>query len=400
MVKSLLALSMVASLALVTVGCGGSDNNDTPAPVDTAGPVFNNPATTFHTQEEHNSTITLQATDPSAPVMFSISQTPHFMLAGSALTFSAPAYEDNASNEYYVTVTAKDSVGNSSTKIFSFIVDPLKASPMPVPVGDKNLTVQGDIITGPAGLKWLNTTASVTKYSDAVAFCENPNNGKGFHIARRDQILNLIDYSKGNGVNASLLEDEFDKNDKATTWAQKVADTYFSVNFVAGADVIEPGEDTPISGGNAAQYTVMCVKGLPADPHTFVADEQNASIVIDQTTGMKWTKVDTDNDEIRRAIEPDDTTASQQKAADYCPAGFRLPTINELRTLVDYSDNSVNELVAPKPADTNKEPILWSSTKFTNSNVDKNYYLNTKTTLISAEVTSEAYFVTCVKATQ
>lgn len=400
MVTKILTLSVMASLALIAIGCGSNNsNNATTTEVDTSGPVFTNNTTIYHVVEGTNKIVALNATDASEPVTFSIPQTPNFTLSGNTLTFSAPAYENNASNEYNVTVTARDTVTppNTTMKILSFVVDPLKASSDPVTVGDKNLTVMGDVIIGPAKLKWLNTTASVTSYDDAVAFCKDQNYGTEYRVARRDEILNLIDYSIGNGVNASLLEDEFDKNDKMTSWAKKVADVYYSVNFAAGADNIEGSGETPVSGGNAAQYTVMCVHGLPADPHIFKDDETNSSIIVDTTTGMKWTKVDPDNDEIRRAIAPDATTASQQKAADFCPAGFRLPTINELRSLVDYTTNKVTDKVIHAPADANKEPLLWSSTQFTNSNVDKNYYLNTKSTLISAQETSEANFVACVK---
>lgn len=392
MVKNILALSMVASLALFTVGCGGGGSDDTTQEqVDTTAPVFTNTTSQFTVTEETNTSVTLTATDENN-VTFSIPAVDHFTLVGSKLTFSAPRYEDNASNEYNVTVTATDTAANSSQKAFSFLVEPKRASNVIVPIGDKNLTKTGNTIIGPAGLTWLNDDAQIMTYAEAVQYCEDADNGSGYRVARRDEILNLMNYETPNN---RALEDEF-VNTASVSWAAKVDGTFFEVNLNSGADGIV-ADGTPT-------YSVLCVKGRSANPHTFKASETNSSVIIDESTNMAWTKVVTDNDEYRRAITPDDTVVpgvNPQAAVDFCPTGYRLPNIVELRSLVDYATNSVNEDIIPPVA--NKTIIVWSSTqdKTDTTGVDKNFHINaTEKGIISTDPKTEPFFVTCVKAAQ
>ncbi len=391
MVKSFVALSMVASFALFTTGCGGGSDNTSQEQVDTTAPVFTNATTRFKVTEETNTSVTLTATDENN-VTFSIPATPHFNISGATLTFSAPKYEDNATNEYNVTVTATDAAANSATKAFSFVVEPKRASNVIVPTGDKNLTKSGNTITGPAGLTWLNDNAAIMTYDEAVQYCQDADNGSGYRVARRDEILNLMNYDTPDG---RALEDEFD-NTASVSWAEKVDGSYFSVNLNSGADGVEPD--------GSAQYSVLCVKGRSASPHTFRVSETNSSIVIDASTKMAWTRVVSDNDEYRRAITPDANAVpgvNPQAAADFCPAGYRLPNIAELRSLVDYATNKVNEDVIPPVA--NKTIIVWSSTqdKTDGSGIDKNFHINaTEQGIISTDAQTEPFFVTCVKAAE
>ena len=395
MVKNILTFSMVASLTLFTAGCGGggSSNQNQTQQMDTTAPAFTNTTSVFKVTEETNSSVTLSAADNSA-VTFSINPTPHFLLNNDTLTFSAPVFEDNSSNEYNISVTAKDTSANATDKVFSFIVEPKKASSQIVSVGDKNLTVNGDKIIGPAGLEWLNDNAGAMTYAEAVQYCKDADNGSGFRVPRRDEVLNLMDYTTDDG---RTLENEFSAT-KSVSWAQEVNDTYFMVNLNSGADG-EVSEDDVNNGTKT--YSVLCVKGRSADPHTFVVSETNNSVVIDQTTNMAWTKATTDNDATRRAIDPDaniDPTVNPQKAEDFCPTGYTLPNIAELRSLVDYSQNTVNTEIIPPVG--NKIIIVWSDTKdlTDNTGIDKNFHINaTDKGIISTDAQTESFFITCVK---
>jgi hypothetical protein len=385
MVKNILALSMVASMALFSVGCGGGGSDDTTqTQVDTTAPVFTNTTSRFTVTEETNRSVVLTATDESN-VTFSIPAVDHFTLTGAKLTFSAPSYEDNASNEYNVTVKATDTAANSSQKLFSFKVEPKRAQITVVPVGDKNLTVKGDTIIGPAGLTWLNEDTDMMTYDEAVTYCAD----KGYRVARRDEILNLIDYSQGNGLNGRLLEEEFDKNSKSETWALKVNDVQFYINFYAGSDGIEPDDEDTND-----EKSVLCVKGEPAPEHSFIEDTNTT--VLDQSTGLKWTKIEF-NHELRRAIVPDQDDEVQESAQESCPDGFTLPTITQLRSIVDYNANSINSDIAPAGVS-----LIWSNTEDPNNDepIAKNYLLDTNKTIISTEEVSMTNFVTCVKAAE
>ncbi len=390
MAKNSVLISLVAAFALLTIGCGGGSGGSTPQEnnntddnttiADTTPPKIT-VASEYNVTEETNSTILLTATDESN-VTFSIPTVVNFSLNNATLTFSAPAYKYNGVNDYNMTVTATDTANNSSTKFLTFHVNPIKAKSSIVSTGDKNLTKNGDVVTGPTGLKWLNVDTGILNYDDALKYCEDANNASGYRMARRDEILNLMNYTKGDGTNASLLEDEFDKfSDKSESWALKVDGKYFYVNFASGADGIDEDKTT--------ERSVLCVKGTVASAHKFVAD---GNTTIDKTTGLRWTNMVFDHS-TRRAIEPDATSLNPQKAKDYCPNGYNLPDIAQLRSIVDYSKNEVNSTIAPTGI-----TIIWSATKDTNNGgIDKNYVLDTNNSIISTEETNLTYFVTCVK---
>ncbi len=387
MVKNSVRISLVAAFALLTIGCGGggsdtpsndnNDNNDTNiTQADTTPPVITT-ASEFNVTEETNSTIQLSATDESS-VVFTIAPTQNFELNNTNLKFSAPSYKNSGVNDYNVTVTAKDESNNSSNKTLTFHVNPVKAKVVVVSTGDKNLSVNGNVITGPTGLKWLNVDTGIMNYSEAVNYCET----EGYRIARRDEILNLIDYTKGNGVDANLLEDEFTQyQDKSESWALKLDDKYFYVNFASGADGFEDD--------GTATRSVLCVKGVSAPSHTFKVE---GNTTTDKTTGLIWTNMIFDHS-TRRAINPDANTIPQETAAESCPTGYDLPNIAQLRSIVNYATNEVNPNIAPTGVS-----IIWSATEDTNNGgVEKNYVLDTNNSLISTEETNLTYFVTCVK---
>ncbi len=390
MVKNILSLSMVASLALFTIGCGGGDGGSSDSnqqqQQDTTAPVITT-ASPIDAVEESNTTVTLSANE--ANVTFSIVPADHFSLSGNTLAFAAPAYETNGTNAYNVIVKATDAAGNEGNKTLTFNVTPMVIKA--VSTGDKNLTVEGNVVIGPRGKKWLNDNAPIMDYDAAVQYCEDADNGSGYRIARRDEILDLMDYETDND---RALENEF-VNDKSIAWAKKTNDTYFYVNLNAGAD----GE----AADGSATYSVLCVKGKEPKQHIYTTAEVNGTAVVkDETAKLVWTKVQSDQDEERRAITPDDNEVpgvNPQPAADYCQNGFRLPTINELRTLVDYEQNTVNSDVVPARTD-NAPVTLWSSTQDLrdHTNIAKNFHIdNQHKGVISTDPQTTPYFVSCVK---
>ncbi len=391
MVKNSVLISFVAAFALLTIGCGGGgssttpddggDNNETnQTVVDTTPPVITT-ATEFNVTEETNSTVQLTAIDENN-ITFSIPVTENFDLNDTTLTFSAPSYQTGGVNDYNISVTAKDTANNTATKTLTFHVNQIVAQVVVVSTGNKDLLVDGDVVTGPTGLKWLNVDTGILNYDDAVAYCADADNGSGYRVARRDEILNLIDYSKGNGVDAKLLEEEFTQfSDKSESWALKVDGKYFYVNFAAGADGIENDGTT--------ERSVLCVKGNPAPAHTFKVD---GNTTLDEATRLEWTNMVFDYS-TRRAVNPDVNTVPQETAAEYCPDGYNLPDIAQLRSIVDYNTNEVNSDIAPTGVS-----IIWSATEDTNNGgIDKNYILDTNSSIIRTEETNLTYFVTCVK---
>ncbi len=379
MVKSFIYISMVASLAIFSSGCGGNSTSTKTEVKDTTAPVITT-VTPIQVQEDTNNTTTLAANEAAT---FNIPVTDHFSLTGSTLTFSAPSFDDNGGNEFNVTVTATDTAGNAGNKILTFDVVQTQAQATVAPTGDKDLIVDGSDVVGPSGLRWLNEApANVVNFDDAKNFCTTT----GYRLASRDEILNLIDYAKGDHASASLLENELSAfNGLSESWAAKIGDKFLSVNFAAGADTIENNGD--------ATRSVVCVKGAPSPVDTFVTE---GNITTDQTTQLKWTSVgDPTDGNNRYAID-------NRGAADYCTGltedggNWRLPNINELRTLMHTNDHKVPTAVAPTGTS-----VIWSSTEFTNAaaNKSQNYVLDLTGDIATmrAEDQDQTLFVTCVK---
>jgi|GEM_PF-3937284 len=399
MVKNILTLSMVASLALFSVGCGGggsdsndNNNNNNQQQVDQTAPVITT-ASPIDAVEETNTTVNLTANE--ANVTFSIetpdtNNTPnYFSLATTTLTFQAPAYDPNGGNEYNVTVKAADAANNVGQKVLTFNVveKTYEATVTPVPVGNKDLTRNADgTVTGPAGLLWTDNTdgdKTPRTYDAAKAYCEGL--GEGWRMPQSSELINLIDFTKGDHNNANLLEDEFTNTltDPATTvsWAETINGHNMMVNYIAGAGSLGDGVD----------HAVKCVKGEKAPAHTFVTEN---NITTDQATQLKWTSVgDPTDGNVRHAIDGDD-------AANYCAnlavdgGGWRLPNINELRSLIN--NNEVPAAIAPSGT-----TVIWSATEFTNAaaNVPQNYVIDLTgdVVYVRSEQTDQTLFVTCVK---
>jgi hypothetical protein len=146
------------------------------------------------------------------------------------------------------------------------------------------------------------------------------------------------------------------------------------VNTVTGIDTLE--------NNTSATHAIICVKGTSEMNHDVIS---NGATVTDSTTGYIWEKV---NLAAENAV--DYTTAN-----DSCDNGYVLPTINDLRSIFDYSNNTLEELVPAGNAIS-----VWSSTPYP-KNVDNQHYVmqlsNTTGSITIADNTTGAHYVTCVK---
>ncbi len=385
MKKSLPYISLLVAVALFN-GCGGSTAAEN---VDNTAPLLSSDKYVYeNVLEGTNVPVTLISDDLEADFFESSSSAD---IQGSTLTFTAPTFIVGNSNSYTVEVTAKDKVGNeSAVKEFTFTV--IEANngtyeadaSIVVAIGDKTFTSDGSYLVGPTGLLWEDLDTPLMTYNAASSYCI----GKGFRLPTRFELLNLIDYTNNDGVNTIILDDNL-QFPRGTSWAALENSNYFAVNNVTGADV---------NVSMSEEHRVRCVKGTIASMHTFTIDDTNNSIVHDTTTGLDWTKIEA-------------TSRSHGNAQLYCSSlsgSWSLPTINELRSIMDETTNTIPESIASLAIPITR---IWSSTQYLNDSSTQYYtlikdYDNRDTSVLSEGLSftdmnnieqNITLFVTCTK---
>ncbi len=389
MIKNLVSISLLASLVLLSTGCGGggsSDNNTTiPADnnnvdnnesnktqSDTTPPRITNLAT-YTVEEDTNKTIHLTANED---VNFSMAPTPHFTLIDANLTFSAPEFNTstNAVNEYNATVTATDTSGNDTNKTFSFIV--IRAASGVVDLGDKALVRNSDgTVTGPTGLKWDDATDRTGRtYSQAENDCPAPK-----RLPLANELLNILNFEKASQADhGSLLEDEFANSHHITEfWAQEQNGKRLFVNVAHGGVGVEENA--------TAIHAVKCVEGDIADDHTITVEADG--MLLDETTRLVW--------------KPIDHRLTGNDLEGYCTGEWRFPNINELRTLITKDGELYTEFGETGDS-TDKISNIWSNTEFQDQNTSieaRLYNINAMSIPLYVNVGSKSssHYVTCVK---
>jgi hypothetical protein len=377
MKKKLSYLSIIAVVVLFN-GCGGGLSTT----ADTTPPVITNATVQFNVDEGTTKDVTLTANEK---VTFS-ENSADADISGSKLTFTAPSYVVGGTNNYTVTVTAKDSAGNLATKNFIFnvqdvIVETVEANASYIaPTGDKDFTVVEGYLKDGSGLLWRDGDSGKKFYDDAKIYCES---NQGWRLPTRGELLNLVDYDKGNTAGTKSLIDNsfaiFSNDSFDASWVEKTGSDKFVVNHKSGADTQE---------GIDLEQRVICVYGDKAGQHDIV----DGTTVKDNTTGLEWTKID--------PAAPGSTTygdyTSAQSVCTNKGQGFDLPTINELRSVIDYTTNSI-PYIAPSgvPAGTY---FIWSKTESKNDNKNTHYLINLDTKAsVTTDENNQTHYFTCVK---
>ncbi len=381
--KKTVLLSLVAG-ALIFAGCGGGGSNDTSTnpeagqdqnqtqQADTTPPVITN-GLAYSVEENSDKNVTLTANED---VNFSMVAKQNFALSGNILTFSAPEYNATAGaiNEYNTTVTATDLAGNESNATFVFTVTKrqVNANVEIVPLGDKALTLTDDgRVVGPTGLIWddVKDRSNIGKtYTEAEQACQG---NKRLPFA--NELLNILNFEKATDpARTTMLEDEFQNPENITEfWAQTQGGKQFYVNVKHGGVSVEDNA--------TAVHAVKCVEGDPAAAHT-VTDEGNG-VYLDDDTQLEWQKLDQKM-----------TVADMQNA---CQDPWRLPNINELRSLINPDGSLLT-------ADMNIIPgLMWSNTEFVDINTTNKRNFVVKATeeplYVNVEPQDQSYYVLCVK---
>lgn len=242
-----------------------------------------------------------------------------------------------------------------------------------------SLNLDGDVVD-PFENVWAvksdKKALEVKTYANANYKCKVINPNENWRIPTTNEVLNLINYSKSIGT--SLVEGPFLENALVFTWVQSTGNKNMILDLNSGV-VAQIDRYARVR-----EYTTMCINAPLANSEHVVSTDRTTGYTHDLSTALQWSPIE------------DQKSASE--ATEYCSTyksenGWRLPNINELRSIVE--GNTVSNFLR------NGTTVMLSSTPYNNaSDIKANYvmYLVEDGTIsFGAQPITENYGITCVK---
>ncbi|MCH9813558.1 MAG: DUF1566 domain-containing protein [Epsilonproteobacteria bacterium] len=396
----IIALSSITASMLLLSGCGSSSSSSSSSSsdssssnssssssssssstaADTTAPVFTSSAA-VNVVENGTLNHTVVATDANT-VTYSIEgSAPGFAINATTglLTFTAPAVDSDTASQ--VNVKAQDTAGNMQTQLITVTVteagDITNRVIMPLDTvgsfekSDGNLTVT-NIRTG---FVWEDTNSNENNstFVQAQAHCESlkTSNFAGKNNWRLPTRADLFKLANYNNANPNVYSDDtFSNRVGGAYWTSEEinATTAWTVSYAGVGDF--KVSKTLVAGAPITSAYVRCVSG-DHQPARFDGN-YTAITRIDLDTDLEWHTHRHDNlvAPISNGEYPEGNfTTAQATCATY---GYRLPTINELRSIVDYESTAIfgdlTVVIGGTTFDSGAEEngfdaIVWTSTE-------------------------------------
>lgn len=246
-----------------------------------------------------------------------------------------------------------------------------------------------DNIIDPFGNIWENKLEDKLldnkMYISAKNRCEIlrlTNTGTQWRIPTADEMLILMDYSKVSG--ASMLDNAFE-DINLTSWVESEDGKYLVVAQSNG--LVQEVSFTD-------RYPVRCIDSSKSENNHIVStDRFNNRATIDFSTGLQWSAMTEDS--LRKIIDDDNQTASEYCTEYDDASGWRLPNINEVRSIIEKGTISTYIMAT--------NTVIISSTPYNDSNLTARaaYYLigfdDDNKIFHSVSYADILYPITCVK---
>jgi hypothetical protein len=353
----------VTAYALIMTGCGGSGGGsssstsggtsgstsggtDTTAPVitssQTATVVENTPLNHTVTADDAN-TITYSIAGGADEASFSINQ------VTGVLSFTAPAV-NNTPVIYRVTVRAEDASSNKSDQDITVTVTEAGAitnrAIMPlIPISFTRDDTKDVVVNSLTGFIWEDTSANEDNktFAQAQAHCENlkTTNFAGINnwrLPTRSDLFKMARYTP-NAVDGSYVADGFKNKKGEPYWTSEEVDatTAWAVTF-GGIGDIKVAKNFLNDENNVSSAYVRCVSGFH-QPATFTNTDRDPERT-DVNTGLTWKTHSSE----ANGDYPQGNFATAQATCTAYGNGYRLPNINELRSIVEYDASKVVDI--------------------------------------------------------
>lgn len=217
------------------------------------------------------------------------------------------------------------------------------------------------------GLMWMTGTVDYNNdgniddddkfnWQDAKNYCENLTYASydDWRLPTLFELATIVDYSTTNPtINSHYFSAVGDEYLSSTIYSYIDSYVWF-LDFSDGMDESDSKSDR--------SYYVRCVRGDVGFEHHFL---KNGDIVMDQGTGLMW-----END---ANVSDRGKVRTWTEALDYCEnltlggyTDWRLPNINELRSIVDYSRTfpAIHPIFSIYFEEDINNSVYWSSTSY------------------------------------
>lgn len=363
---------------------GGTSSSSSSGGVDVTAPVIASDAnvTVFeHTPLNYTvvatdeSTITYSIFNPSQGSLFSIDQTT------GVLSFTAPTF-DVANDQFGVTVRVEDLSGNfvdqdiTVTVVDAGAVTNRAIMPL-IPISFTQRNKANNTVTNTlTGFVWEDQEANEDNvtFEAAKAYCINlkTTNFAGINnwrLPSRADLFKIARYTP-DPEHSSYVADGFFHKQGAPYWTREEingTNKAWTVTF-GGVGDLKVAKDFENDENNVTAAYVRCVSGFHRPPIFSGFDTDPTRADVD--TGLTW---HTHRFENNGDYQDGNFTVAEATCVRYGD-GYRLPNINELRSIIEYDARIVTDIKGPD--DTNVSAIIVGSVfgDFTITEADGDVY--------------------------
>jgi len=254
---------------------------------------------------------------------------------------------------------------------------------------DRNFVVEGEYVRDPFGNVWENKLDEKKAKASLYQLAENRcavlkamNKDSNWRIPTSNELLNILDYNKS--ATLSMIDSAFEESN-LNLWVESEDNKYQVFSQTSG--LISNAKLTD-------RHAVRCINAPKKEDsyHVISSGSTIGADTYDFSTGLIWSAMDRN---AKRKIVDE----VEENAFEYCysydnASGWRLPNINEIRSVVEGNTISNNIL--------NSNTIIVSSTPYVSSDVNAkaaNYIVGIENNKVVYGVSyaDMAYPITCVK---
>ena len=224
-------------------------------------------------------------------------------------------------------------------------------------VNDMLTSLMWEQTVGGTSVTWSATSVA----GSAQAYCSSVSKGgySDWRVPTVVELQSLVDYTIGSGVTINAIA--FPSTPSSYFWAAQI----YAANTAKAWDLrfSSGGYIQPDGSVGSTSFAVRCVRGSTYNSVPQFTDENGGALtggstqVKDQVTGLIW----------QRSQAP--STYTWSNAVSYCSTTltlggevWRLPTLKELTTIVDYKlyNPSINSAAFPSTSNS----YFWSNSPF------------------------------------